>query len=324
MSMSSKQKVSLAIYVLSMLLFALLLTFSNKIVYAAVKDGSDLTPVADMTSFPKTAKGFSRVEAMEYCGGRMDKFRVYGWAYASDETRATDDEKNEKRVYVLLRGQNDKWYAAEGVAAIRPDIFYAHEYDRYFPRSSSVGFEALFSTLALPYGTFQIYTYAYEKEGVSALMDTGKRIEKSMTGGVEDISNQPVSLEKTPISGGKGRWELDQVEYEEDGQLLVKGWGVFTDLYYDEAAHFLRLTDANGASYVYRAGTIDRPDIEKAYRNNQFLQSGFRQQILLPNGFDDSKVSMEYSLRSNGIYYRSTEPKTYRHGADGWVPDKTS
>lgn len=264
---------------------------------------TDLHTIDDLDHFITTAQGYSKIETMKYLGGDMEDFRLYGWAYA--EGNENNLPNHGKTVHVILHDQKGRTYQANASVTIRPDIFYSETDIGRKPISGNTGFEAVFSTLLLPNGAYDVYIYVQENEEVMAMLNTGLTIAKTHA----DIhDNSMVCIE--PVKNTKDSDEivftLDNLHYNEDGTAFIKGWGIHQEIASDDAKMLLQITDHKNKTCMYQLKSVAREDIQSAF-GEQYLNSGFAQNILLPDSFTPGEVIVRFIVKNNDAAYISSK-----------------
>lgn len=302
MNMNSKMKSRLLYLGVTLLLICYLL-IANQIVYLFRSTETDLHKVDGVEQFQTTALGYCKVEESEYKGGEMEDFRLYGWAYA--EGNEKNLPINGKRVDILLQNLRGKVYQANAAVTIRPDIFYSETEIGHKPISGYTGFEAIFSTLLLPKGTYNVQIFVHENEEVSALLETGIELKKTWSG-VFDQSSERIDSISDLRETDEITFALDQFALDENGKLLVRGWGILQDIVYGDVQMLLQIMDSNGVKATYQLTSIERADIQQAF-GDQYLNSGFSQVVVLPDKFDLGEMRVRFILKNDGIAYLSAQ-----------------
>lgn len=305
MNTSSKSK-KIIRYLCVVFLFVCYMLLANRIVYSFKSTEMDLHKIDSMDRYQTTAQGYCKIEQSEYKGGEMEKFRVYGWAYA--EGNGKNLPTNGKTVDILLTNQKGKTYLANASVTIRPDIFYSETEIGHKPMTGNTGFEAVFSTLLLPNGTYDVQVFVSENEEVTALMETGVKIAKTNSD-VHDRSLDWVEPVQNLQNSDQTIFALDHFVLNEQGNLLMKGWGIHSGITYGEVQMFLQITDSQNASVTYQLTPMERDDIQEAF-GEQYLNSGFSQVVRLPENLNLGKVRIRFILKNDDVSYLSTQEIT--------------
>ena len=302
-------------YILFCICFLVYLVLANNIVYLFLRDSSDLKIGLPLEEYPTTATGHYGIETSENQGGMTEDFRIYGWAYLEADT----DTSKSRNVTVILENEKGKTFCAPAVTSIRPDI-YLQEIKSYKVPSSSIGFEAIFSTLILPDDLYRLYLYVEETQDVCALIDTGTTYSK-FESEMHDHDMDPVQIDQ-PMQVQEALFAIDQVEYEGE-YLLVKGWGFFTNFDENEEKleRYIAIRNGKNEERFYQLGEMERPDIAQAY-GERYLNSGFRNFFYLPPDFDDEQLTISLITEKDGIFYRSNQSLTFNKAEGGYQQQK--
>jgi len=231
-------------------------------------------------------------------GDLFDIFSITGGAFC--ET----DQSNSQRSIVGILKSDKGVYAAQGVSAIRPDIYYMFS-DTKQIGNGEVGFQLGFSTINIPNGVYQLYIYVHENDEAYGLANSGYKYIKDNHGFRPYDYGASVDLEKITTEEERIPFRFDELFIQDDGTLHVKGWQYLNDIDCADTNIYLKITSPLNKIEYFELKKFLRIDIFNIF-GDKYLLSGLSADVDF-EFFETGIYTMHIIVENNSNYYISTE-----------------
>lgn len=220
---------------------------------------------------------------------------VSGAGYMYCVTPDTSEELNK----TIIFSSNEKTYEMiPGVTRLKWVGNYYVDIDPT-PQSYS-GFEFDFCPLSFKKGDYQIYLQSTHPDGtIAATVDTGYHLIRKF--GKTEIEFRPSErIEKLTDYEGWANSGLESIRRDEEGNLMIKGWGILDGINADETNCIIEVFDENG--YVETYTTLPRTItyINDYFESDLYYSSGF---IAKVPQFSGSELKVNIYVEHEGTIY---------------------
>ncbi len=215
----------------------------------------------------------SVIFAIEKISGSQNLFKdvtASGWAFIEFEG------KNPSKKLSLIFVSEETSYAFEMQTFDRVDLNTAPTLSNFLVPKYRNGFEGTFSPLTMKNGTYRLFIYAQENEGLNGLVDTGREYTKHFGSFTESVGGEEVAtVENIPDSDihVNSHFLCNIVS----SKVLVEGWAFVRNGSIDSVPNkpIVKLLKPNGKVFYYSTVTMSRPDVANKYEDRNLLLSGF-------------------------------------------------
>lgn len=262
-----------------------------------------LPKVSAFSKFESEGPAVGCVDSIAYSGGLLGMIELNGWVFVE-----AAEENPDRAVSLILEGQSgNKCYemplGEEGSQDSRPDVRNAHSL-----ASPNVGILSRVPTYNIADGAYNMYIYCWENESSHGLMQLDmKFIKEKGTVSFDPWVSDLVNLDSRPKNDGTARFCIDSLLIE-DGSLLVIGWAFQENLNCGKQSVYL---DVNGTAYTTMCKS--RPDVAKAYGNDDYTMSGFRADIPLKD-IPEGEIKIQIIIENGAELYSSAPVAAVRRG----------
>lgn len=255
------------LYFLAMVIFGIYLFQATNIVLLF---SDKVVPVkVELDKLQVTENAMRAIDFTMAYNNLTQDFACNGWAFC-DSNKA-----GQKRIDLILRGEENSYMI--------PTTLISRPIQEYFPSynivSSNNGFGAVFSTLKLKNGIYEIMIYVYEADGYAGLARGGMKLVKDNQGIRTHVPGKVANKSKVGI--------VDDIvssvamDYDEKTQsTLFRGWIYQKDKPSQFQNVYLEFVDEGKNKITYETIAYARPDTAEYLQNEMYFYCGF--EVIVP------------------------------------------
>lgn len=274
------------------------LIFANQIIVNVFLASSYRVKKINFDEVARKDTVYTIVSAETAIGDLFDKFSIKGGAFC-----AVEGEHSNRKVELILKSSKNA-YQVEAVSEIRPDFYYT--YSDKIKMHSNVGFQAMFSTLNLPDGIYDLYVEVAENDEVYGVGATGFRYIKDNMG-FRPYEYGEVKKVSEAQKSDDIVFRVDSISFN-NGTLNFGGWQLLKSSESALNDIYIEISDLTGIVKTLEVKKRIRTDIAWAYNSNDYLISGIYGEYHNIN-LDDGEYLLKIIVKENdsGKYYLSDE-----------------
>lgn len=277
------------------------LVCANHIVANLFVDESNRLKKINLENVEKQDLVFAGITKGTDSGDIFDRYSMTGMAFCAMKPGTT----NTNRKINLILKSDKVAYGIEAVSAPRTDLY--EEYYESIPLyNGSLGFSAVFSTINIPNGIYEVALQVVENEVNFGFSETGCQYIKDNQG-FRPYKGE-VKLSSDTENVGEGCFWADSLTLKK-GVLDFSGWQSM-----DESASqavYLQITNEKGALMTFKLSRNIRADVADFLQNDAHLISGISGTYENVN-LTDGEYEVRIIIQSQDQYYVSSDFEKFR------------
>lgn len=206
------------------------------------------------------------LDAVQVMNDAMEDFSFAGWAFVE-----TDEDNPDRYTSLILKGESVSYEMPILDVIPRPDLITTFPSRRI--RSENTGFGAMYTTLRMRDGVYEIYLYCRENDVNYGMVHTGFVLEKrgrrlSYAG----WRSRPTKLSAAP-GGADTAYAVDNISMRNQW-LSITGWAFVPGATGSQTV-YVSLTNEDGKALQYTTKNVARADVAMVFDNPDCATCGF-------------------------------------------------